>query len=129
LFFDDNYIKAFIELASQKNIAVRAAFTLNDPAFREHCLPLSNSYEQQGDLFLVDLWFYPNGIVKEVEPLVIDLQSQEIGYYHVHNYMAFNQGDLVYQVPLRSLIAIDSWVHVFIADAIFGLFARGARFE
>jgi carbonic anhydrase/acetyltransferase-like protein (isoleucine patch superfamily) len=43
--------------------------------------------------------------------------------------MAFNQGDLVYQVPLQSMIAIDSWVHVFIADSIFGLFARGARFE
>jgi NDP-sugar pyrophosphorylase family protein len=32
-------------------------------------------------------------------------------------------------VPLRALIAIDSWVHVFLADVVFGLFARGARFE
>jgi len=30
---------------------------------------------------------------------------------------------------MRSLLAIDSWVHVLIADAIFGLFALGARFE
>jgi carbonic anhydrase/acetyltransferase-like protein (isoleucine patch superfamily) len=43
--------------------------------------------------------------------------------------MAAAQGDLVYQVPLRSLIAIDSWVHIYIADTIFGLFGRGAHFE
>ena len=27
------------------------------------------------------------------------------------------------------MLAIDSWVHIFIADMVFGLFARGARFE
>jgi carbonic anhydrase/acetyltransferase-like protein (isoleucine patch superfamily) len=27
------------------------------------------------------------------------------------------------------LIAIDSWVHIFVADVVFGLFSRGARFE
>ncbi|HSM25643.1 MAG TPA: DapH/DapD/GlmU-related protein [Anaerolineaceae bacterium] len=129
LFFDENFIRTFIELAKQKRTAIRAAFTESDPAFREHCLPLSSSYEKIGDLYFADLWYYPNGIEDEVEPLVIDLESKEIGYYHVPTYMAFNQGDLVYQVPLRSFIAIDSWVHVFVADAIFGLFARGARFE
>jgi acetyltransferase-like isoleucine patch superfamily enzyme len=43
--------------------------------------------------------------------------------------MADQSGDLVFQVPLRALIAIDSWVHIFIADIVFGLFSRGARFE
>jgi len=60
---------------------------------------------------------------------VIDLQAREIGYYHIPTYMAKEQGDLVYQVPLRCLISIDSWVHIFIADTVFGLFGRGARFE
>jgi hypothetical protein len=64
-----------------------------------------------------------------VEPLVIDLQAREMGYYHVPTYMANQRGDLVFQVPLRSLIAIDSWVHIFIADVVFGVFSRGARFE
>jgi NDP-sugar pyrophosphorylase family protein len=27
------------------------------------------------------------------------------------------------------MLAIDSWVHIFIADTVFGLFGRGARFE
>ncbi|MDX9851797.1 MAG: hypothetical protein RBT01_14905, partial [Anaerolineaceae bacterium] len=129
LFFDEIFIKSFIELAQEMNCAVRVAFSSKDPAFREHCLPLSNSYEKNGDLYYADLWYYPDGSVADVKPLKMDLKSQEIGYYHVPTYMAFNQGDLVYQVPLQSLIAIDSWVHVFIADAIFGLFARGARFE
>ena len=96
---------------------------------REHLLPLSLSYPQQGDCYLADLWYYPNGPEPDAEPLVIDLQAREIGYYHVPSYMASEAGDLTYQVPLRSLIAIDSWVHVFIADMIFGLFGRGARFE
>ncbi len=129
LFFDETFIKSFLNLAQKRNCAVRAAFTIEDAAFREHCLPLSSSYEKKDDLYFADLWYYPNGPADEVEPLVMDLQSQEIGYYHVPTYMAFDQGDLVYQVPLQSLIAIDSWVHIFIADAIFGLFARGARFE
>ncbi len=64
-----------------------------------------------------------------IEPLVIDLQCTEAGYYHVPTYMAFEQGDLVFQVPKRSLIAIDAWVHIFIADVVFGLFTRGAHFE
>ncbi len=129
LFFDQNFIDTFIQLASKQESAKRVAFTLDDPAFREHCLPLSNSYKKIGDLYYADLWYYPNGFEEKVEPLIMNLESREIGYYHVPTYMAFNQGDLVYQVPLKSFIAIDSWVHVFIADAIFGLFSRGARFE
>jgi carbonic anhydrase/acetyltransferase-like protein (isoleucine patch superfamily) len=129
LCFDDDYIKAFINEASRRNKPSRAAFSLSDPAFREHCLPLSSSYTPAGDYYLADLWYYPNGPESDAEPLFIDFQSREVGYYHVPTYMAPNQGDLVYQVPLRSLIAIDCWVHIFIADMVFGLFARGNRFE
>lgn len=129
LYFDDEYMQAFIEAAKAYDRPVRAAFSINDPAFREHILPLSISYTPAGDVYLADLWYYPNGPQPGAEPLVIDLKSKEIGYYHVPLYMASSKGDLVYQVPLRSLIAIDSWVHIFIADTVFGLFGRGARFE
>jgi carbonic anhydrase/acetyltransferase-like protein (isoleucine patch superfamily) len=129
LFFDEHYIRAFLSEASKRKVASRAAFSVDDPAFREHALPLSTSYTPAGNLYLADLWYYPNGPVADVEPLVIDLQAREIGYYHVPSYMAGQTGDLVFQVPLRALIAIDSWVHIFIADIVFGLFARGARFE
>jgi carbonic anhydrase/acetyltransferase-like protein (isoleucine patch superfamily) len=143
LYFDESYIRIFLAEAKRRKHASRAAFSLSDTAFREHALPLSVSYtrcpaaerrldwqsEPPGDLYLADLWYYPNGPEKEVEPLVIDLLAREVGYYHVPTYMAAEQGDLVYQVPLRALIAIDCWLHIFLADIVFGLFARGARFE
>jgi acetyltransferase-like isoleucine patch superfamily enzyme len=129
LFFDQAYIDTFIGLAKQKKRACRAAFSAEDPAFKEHALPLSSSYAPAGQLFLADLWYYPNGPVADVEPLVIDLEAREMGYYHVPTYMADQSGDLTYQVPLKTLIAIDSWVHIYIADIVFGLFGRGARFE
>lgn len=129
LFFDQFYIQAFMEEAQKRNRPVRAAFRADEPAFREHALPLSTSYTPAGSLYLADLWYYPNGPMAGVEPLVIEMQSREIGYYHVPTYMGDRSGDLVFQVPLRSMIAIDSWVHVFIADMVFGQFAHGARFE
>jgi acetyltransferase-like isoleucine patch superfamily enzyme len=129
LFFDEPYIRTFMAEAVRGGRPVRAAFSADDPAFREHALPLSTSYTPAGSLYLADLWYYPNGPVAQVHPLVIDMQAREIGYYHVPTYMADQSGDLVFQVPLRSLIAIDAWVHVFVADVVFGLFGRGARFE
>ena len=129
LFFDEEYIRTFITQARERGRACRAAFSADDPAFREHALPLSTSYTPAGSLYLADLWYYPRGPVADVEPLVIDLEAREIGYYHVPTYMADQSGDLVFQVPLRALIAIDSWMHIFMADVVFGLFSRGARFE
>ena len=138
LYFDEPYIEAFLTEAHRRGKAVRAAFSADDPAFREHALPLSTSYTPFNDLYLADLWYFPEGVHREhadwmtmegIEPLVIDSQCIEAGYYHVPTYMAFEQGDLVFQVPLRSLIAIDTWVHIFITDVVFGLFTRGARFE
>ncbi len=129
LFFSQEYIQVFINEALRQRVPCRAAFSIKDMAFREHCLPLSDSYTPDGDLYLADLWYYPHGPETDCQPLVIDLLAREIGYYHIPTYMAAEQGDLVYHVPLRSFIAIDSWVHIFIADTVFGLFGRGARFE
>jgi carbonic anhydrase/acetyltransferase-like protein (isoleucine patch superfamily) len=129
LFFDEDYIKAFMTEAMRRKLPVRAAFSMEDQAFREHALPLSTSYTPAGSIYLADLWYYPNGPVADVEPLVINMQAREIGYYHIPSYMAGQTGDLVFHVPLRSMIAIDSWVHIFIADTVFGQFGRGARFE
>ncbi|MBV6395437.1 MAG: Bifunctional protein GlmU [Anaerolineales bacterium] len=129
LFFDHDYIKAFITAARKNGRACRAAFSAEDPAFREHALPLSTSYTVAGGIYLADLWYYPHGPVADVEPLVIDLDSKEVGYYHVPTYMADQSGDLTYQVPRRSLIAIDSWVHIYIADIVYGIFGRALRTE
>lgn len=129
LFFDRFFIEEFLDLAQQRGRPVRAAFSIDDPAFREHALPLSVSYTPAGNLYLADLWYYPKGPEVDVDPLVINMQSSEVGYYHVPSYMAGTHGDLVYQVPRRAMMAIDCWTHVFIADSVFGLFARALRFE
>lgn len=129
LYFDQEYIDEFLRRARATGHACQAAYHKDDPPFREHALPLATSYTRQGDLYLAELWYYPRGTREKPEPLVIETDGIEAGYYHVPTYMASEQGDLVFQVPLRSLIAIDSWVHIFIADVVFGLFSRGARFE
>ncbi len=129
LYFDAAFVKSFLVAAQQRAKPCRAAFSKNDPAFREHALPLSSSYISHGDIYLVDLWYFPNGYVEEAEPVIIDMMSHEVGYYHVPPYISFGHEDLVFQVPMRSMLAIDSWVHIFIADVVFGLFKRGLRFE
>ena len=129
LFFDEAYINAFISEARKKKRACRAAFIADDPAFKEHALPLSSSYTLAGTLYLADLWYYPKGPVADVEPLIVEYEVQEMGYYHVPTYMADQSGDLVFQVPLKALLAIDSWVHIYIADVVYGLFSRGERFQ
>jgi UDP-N-acetylglucosamine diphosphorylase / glucose-1-phosphate thymidylyltransferase / UDP-N-acetylgalactosamine diphosphorylase / glucosamine-1-phosphate N-acetyltransferase / galactosamine-1-phosphate N-acetyltransferase len=129
LYFDEEYIAAFMQAARRRRTASRAAFSIHDPSFIEHALPLSTSYTRFGDFYLADLWYFPDGPQKDAEPLVLDIQTTEAGYYHVPTYMAFESGDLVFQVPLLSMLAIDSWTHIFIADVVYGLFSRAGRFE
>src|SRR5512140_1328373 len=61
LFFDEFYISEFVRLARQNRRPVRAAFSLDDLTFREHALPLATSYTPAGNLYLADLWYYPDG--------------------------------------------------------------------
>ena len=133
LFFNAAFIETFLSEAQGRNKPSRAAISPDDPAFREHAMPLSTSYTAYGDYYLADLWYFPDGVKKEnavwtsmdyVDPLLIDLQATETGYYHIPTYMAFEQGDLIFQVPQRSLLAIDSWVHIFIADDYQLLFGK-----
>jgi carbonic anhydrase/acetyltransferase-like protein (isoleucine patch superfamily) len=129
LYFDTAFITSFLVEAQKRNSPCRAGFSIHDPAFREHALPLSTSYMQQGDIFLADLWYFPDGYEVNTEPVVIDMLAHEVGNYHVPPYISGDLTDLLFQVPIRSLLAIDSWVHIFIADIVFGLFKRGLRFE
>jgi len=131
LYFDQAYIDEFITSARRLGKACRAAFTHNNKTFVKHALPLANSYTRLGEHFFADLWYFPPGADLDAppEPLVINFQSREIGFYRVPTYMSNEKGEIVFQVPLRGLLAIDSWVHVYICDAVYGLFGRGARFE
>lgn len=127
LYFDHSFVEAFLRIAKRRRCASQLALSIKDSAFREHALPLSISYKQKDDIYLADFWYYPKGPQQKTKPLVIDLKASEMGYYHVPTYMAYEQGDLIFHVPQRSLLAIDCWTHIFIADVVFGLFSRAMR--
>ncbi len=131
LFFDQAYIDAFITEARRAGGPARAAFPKTNRTFSAHAVPLTTSVVDDGTHYWVDLWYFPQGVQAEAAcaPIAIDFQSQELGFYRVPTYMSSESGDLVYQVPKRGLIAIDSWVHIFYADQIYGLFGRGSRAE
>ena len=126
LFFDVHYITEFMRQAKKRNRAVRAAFSIKDGAFREHALPLSVSYTPAGNLYYADLWYYPHGPQADVAPLVIDMQSREIGYYHVPTYMASESGDLVYQVPLGPCLRLTAGP-IFLLLTVFSAFSRAGH--
>jgi len=129
LFFDYQFIDYFISEAQKSGKACRAVFSLDDKAIVHHALLLQRGIRREGNYYVADLWYFPYGIEENARPLVIDMGAKEHGYYRVPSYMANAEGDLTYWVPLRAFLSIEHWVHLYIANCIFGLFARGARFE
>ena len=127
LFFNNLLIDSFIAQARASGHACRIAFARDDKAITKHALRLQEgiTLDPQHNVYVADLFYYPNGVGEEPEPLVIDTEPREMGYYHIPSYMAPNQGDLVFQVPLRPFLAIENWVHVFLANSPFGVFAWG----
>lgn len=127
LFFNAALIDEFVKKAQSRRRPVRLAFRYDDPAISTHVIPLTHSFFRQGDLLLADMWYLPRGVSQsvEAEPLVIDTEPSEVGYYHVPPYMASEVGDLVYQLPKKSFVLIENWVHVFIANTLFGIFSDG----
>lgn len=132
LFFDEFLFKEFITKARQSGRARQIAFALNDKAIVNHALPLQDGIRLVGDLYIADLFYYPEGAAIDTtrpEPLVIDTEPREMGYYHVPTYMADERGDLGYNVPLKAFLSIENWLHVFMANCTFGIFSYGARIE
>ena len=133
LYFDDNLINEFIKQARLKGIPGQIAFALDDFAIARHALPLQNNIRQKGDYYVADLYYFPTGYSEanreQAEPILVNTDSVEIGYYHIPTYMADDKGDLLYNVPKRPFLAIESWVHIFLANTTFGIFSIGARLE
>lgn len=131
LFFNEELIAEFIGRGREGGQPVRLAFRADDASIAFHVRPLSSSFHEEGDLLLADMWYLPEGVDQsdEAAPLVVDTESKERGYYHIPPYMATEFGDLIYQLPRKAFIIIESWVHLFIADILFGVFARGVNIE
>jgi UDP-N-acetylglucosamine diphosphorylase / glucose-1-phosphate thymidylyltransferase / UDP-N-acetylgalactosamine diphosphorylase / glucosamine-1-phosphate N-acetyltransferase / galactosamine-1-phosphate N-acetyltransferase len=130
LFFNDNLINTFIEQARATGHACQIAFARDDKAITIHALRLQEGIRLDGqrNVYVADLFYYPNGISEEARPLVIDTEPREMGYYHIPSYMA-HQGDLVFQVPRRAFLSIENWVHVFLVNSPFGVFSWGRIHE
>jgi len=131
LFFNDLFISDFLRRAKAASGPVRLALSADDPAVTHHVRPLSQSFVEDNDCLLADMWYLPRGVAQRerAEPLVITTEARERGYYQVPPYMATEFGDLTYQLPRKAFIVIENWVHLFIADILFGVFTRGVNHE
>lgn len=129
LFFDQEFMDAFIAEARRLGQACQVAFNLDDKAITNHALQLQRGIRREGSYYVADLWYFPNGVEENARPLVMDTGASEHGYYRVPSYMTNEKGDLTYWVPYRAFLSVEHWVHLYIANCVFGLFARGARFE
>lgn len=136
IFFNEALIAGFVEAAKATHLPCRIAFYADDPAIESHVRPLSESFTpyedpDKGNLLLADIWYLPNGCaqIDQAHPLIIESEARERGYYMVPPYMATEFGDLVYQLPRKVFVPIDNWVHLFVANILFGVFARGTDVE
>lgn len=134
LWFDREFLQYFMERARDSKRACRAAFSPDDPAYRTYLMPLAKGFEQGRDangkpIYLIDLWYFPNGYVDDVLPIIIPSDAEEMGFYTVPDFMTMEQGDLTHYAPMRSVMSIESWVHVYFASITFSNFARASRFD
>jgi hypothetical protein len=132
LFFDEFLFKAFITAARNLGKPAQIAFSQTDAAIVEHALPVQEGIRLQDEVYVADLFYYPDGtkiLDEKPQPVVIDTKPREMGFYHVPTYMANESGELVFNVPTRAFLSIENWVHVFMANSPFGIWSHGARTE
>lgn len=138
LFFNTALIDEFLARARESGRPCQIAFRVGDPSIERHALQLCSgivrrdgvTYLQdgvagRGDVFVAELYYFPGGRRGRPTPLVVDTQSQEMGYYRIPSYMA-SRGELTYQIPLRALLSIESWLHVLMANILMGAFSMAA---
>lgn len=134
IWFDDEFFDYFMRAALQTRQACRAAFYADDPAYKSYTLPLARGFERSVDangkaIYLADVWYFPGDFTLDVLPIVVPGDSEEMGFYSVPDFMTMEQGDLTHYAPARAIVSIESWVHVYFASIIYGMFARGSRFD
>ncbi len=129
LFFDEAFVQTFLSRARSLGKACRVAFALDDLVITRHALPLQSGIRREGEVYVANMWYYPRGLEEMSRPLLIDTGAYEFGSYHVPTHMSNERGDLVFQIPLRAFLSIENWVHVFVANCLFGVLAEGARME
>jgi carbonic anhydrase/acetyltransferase-like protein (isoleucine patch superfamily) len=129
LFFDKAFIEAFVSQARSMGKACRVAFSLEDEVITTHALQLQNGIKREGNVYVANMWYFPRGVEETTRALVIDTGAYEFGSYRVPTHMSSQKGDLVFQIPLRAFLSIENWVHIYVANCLFGVLAEGARME
>ncbi len=139
IYFDKEYFAAFFagarRLADETGRAVRAAYAPDDRVFTTYVKPLTRGFEPllgaDGEpvCYMTDLWYFPDGYSDDVQPMIIPTDSKEKGFYSVPHYMSQDGQDLTHFLSERVLFSVESWVHVFFANTVQGVFARGSRYE
>lgn len=134
LWFDQEFVDYFLKQARKTGRACRAAFPVSDKAFHTYTLPLTKGFlpTQAPDgsiVFLCDLWYFPDGYTPDILPIAVPSDWHEIGFYSVPDFMKMEQGRLTHYAPMRGVMSIESWVHIYFATIIFGNFARAARLD
>lgn len=123
LWFDQAFLDAFLSGVRRRRRSARAAFPADDPAFLQQGLrQLTRSYQPHDDLYLVDLWYFPNGVTREVEPVIVHSGAQPVGYHQLPAHLSNEGGGLVWWLPERAVCALDTWVHLLFANVVFGVF-------
>ncbi|MCU0512553.1 MAG: multidrug transporter [Anaerolineae bacterium] len=134
LWFDREFFEQFLTTARKSQRACRAAFAASDKAFSTYALPLAQDIHRSTDaegntIYLLDLWYFPHGYTREILPVVVSSDAHEMGFYMVPDFMTMKQGNLTHYAPMRGVMSIESWVHVYFASVIFGNFARAGRLD
>lgn len=134
LWFDLEFLTYFLDRARKSPYPSRAAFYGNGKAFSTYVLPLAKDIERSVDaegrtIYLLDMWYFPDNYTPDIRPIIVPSDAHEIGFYSVPDFMTMKQGDLTHYTPMRAVMSIESWVHVYFASIIFTNFARSGRLD
>ncbi len=126
IFFNPPLMDDFVRRAVASGKAAQVAFAPDDAAIVHHMTHLQDGLKLQDGLWRGELWYFPHGWQPEADPIVIDTEPMELGYYQVPHYIVEN-GNFVYHVPIKAFMPIESWVAVMLTNSLFGVLGWARR--
>lgn len=126
IFFNAPLMDDFVRRAVASGKAAQVAFSPDDAAIVHHMTHLQDGLKLLDGLWRGELWYFPHGWQPEADPIVIDTEPMELGYYQVPHYIVEN-GNFVYHVPIKAFIPIESWVAVMLTNSLFGVLGWARR--
>jgi acetyltransferase-like isoleucine patch superfamily enzyme len=130
LWFDGAFLNAFLERARSLGKPAQAAIQPDDPAYLQHGLDrLTQSYEKRSDLYYAPLWYFTGEVTRRVDPVVISSGARAVTQRFRPASSATDSGNLTWHLPQRAVCPVDTWVHLFFINNVFGIATRAAQFE